>query len=249
MKKNFKCIVAYDGTNYFGWQKQNDCLTVQGVIEYCLEKIFNEKVNTMGASRTDAGVHAFGQVFNFKVDTQINEEGMKKILNSLLPEDIVIKKVAIEDDKFYPRANVKKKFYRYLIYNAAFLPPVLRNYVWHIKEKIDINKFFEIIDLFKGIKDFYSFSSSGSEAKETRKEILNLKIKKQNKFIIFDFIGKSFLYNMIRKIVGVFVEYSLNKITQKEIEMMFEKHDRSILKTIAPAGGLYLIKIIYEKRK
>ena len=249
MVKNFKCIVAYDGTNYFGWQKQNNCLTVQGTIEYCLEKIFNEKINTMGASRTDAGVHAFGQVFNFKVDTQINEDGMKKILNSLLPEDIVIKKVTIEDDKFYPRANVKKKFYRYLIYNSSFLPPVLRNYVWHIEEKIDIRKFYEIVDLFKGIKDFYSFSSSGSEAKETRKQIFNIKIKKQDKLIIFDFIGKSFLYNMIRKIVGAFVEYSLNKITKKEIEMMFEKQDRSILKTIAPANGLYLIKIIYEKRK
>ncbi len=249
MIKNFKCIVSYDGTNYYGWQKQKDFLTVQGIIEYCLEKIFNEKINIIGASRTDARVHAYGQVFNFKIDTKIKNYGLKKMLNSLLPDDIRIKNIFYADNNFSSRFNVKKKFYRYLIYNSFFLPPFLRNYVWHIEKQIEIKKIKEILHLFKGKKNFFSFSTSDDKIKDYEKIIYNINLKKQGKLLILDFFGQSFLYNMIRKIVGCLIEYSFDKITKKDIELMFKNEDRTILKTIAPARGLYLVKVIYNTGK
>ncbi len=247
MTKNFKCIVSYDGTNYYGWQKQKDLPTIQGVIEYCLEKIFNKKINICGASRTDTGVHSLGQVFNFKVDTPITDYGLKKILNSLLPDDIRIKNVSYAPDSFLARVNVKKKFYRYLIYNSLFLPPFLKNYVWHIERKIDIKKIKEILPFFKGKKNYFSFTTSDPGIKNYERQILNINIKKENKIIIFDFFGQSFLYNMIRKIVGCLIEFVFDKLTKDDIELMFKKEDRTIIKNIAPPQGLYLVKIIYNK--
>lgn len=247
MIKNFKCVVTYDGTNYYGWQKQKEFLTVQGMIEYCLEKIFNQKINTTGASRTDAGVHALGQVFNFKVETPITDYGLKKMLNSLLPEDIRIKSVTLAEPGFSSRFNVRKKFYRYIIYNNFFLPPFLKNYVWHIEKNIEVEKIKKILQLFKGKKNYFSFSTSDADTKNYERQILNIKIKRENKYVFFDFFGQSFLYNMIRKIVGCFIEYVFDKMTEDDIEIMFKKNDRTILKTIAPPQGLYLVKIIYNK--
>lgn len=249
MKRHFKCVVAYDGTNYYGWQKQGNFVTVQGLIEYCLEKMFGHKVKTMGASRTDAGVHAYGNVFAFTVVTPIEAKGVKSMLNSLLPEDIRIISAEEGDEFFHPRANVRRKFYRYVIYSATIPYPFYRHHAWHLDEKLDVRKMREVLEVFKGVKNYYSFSASGSPAKSYERSFDSIKIKKEGKFIIMDFQGKAFLYRMIRRVTACIVKYALGGITKQEIEKMFVTQDRQIMRDTAPGEGLYLVKIIYKKGK
>ncbi|HDT14595.1 MAG TPA: tRNA pseudouridine(38-40) synthase TruA [Firmicutes bacterium] len=245
-KKNFKCTAAYKGTSFYGWQRQNDFLTVQGIIEYALEKHFGYAVKTMGASRTDAGVHAKGQVFNFFADTKLAGENIKPILNNLLPDEIRITGVREVNEKFKSRYNVRKKFYRYVIYNSGFIPPFFRENAWHVNKPLDVKKMEEIFPFFEGVKDYFSFSRSGSEAVQFERRVDGIKIKKNGKWITLDFFGKGFLYQQIRRMAAVFAAYAAGDIGREIISDMFAVRDRSVFRESAPACGLYLVKIIYE---
>ncbi len=248
-KKNFKCTVAYKGTVYYGWQKQKNFLTIQGIIEYALGKIFAKEISTYAASRTDAGVHAFGQVFNFKTETSLEPENIKNILNDLLPEDVVIKNIEEADSSFNPRQNVKKKFYRYLIFNANFLHPVYKGLCWQVIKPIKIDEIMKILPAFLGIKNYFSFSKSGSDDKQFERTIDKIRVKRKNKWVYFDFEGQSFLYQMLRKITAVLVMFAHGKVSRETIEEMFKKEDRTISGHIAPPDGLYLMKITYDKNR
>jgi tRNA pseudouridine38-40 synthase len=243
--KNFKCTVSYTGTGYHGWQKQASVVTVQGIIEYALEKFFKKKINITAASRTDSGVHAFGNVFNFKADTPIDAKGLKSVINSMLPADIRIMKCSEADDKFSSRHAARKKFYRYAIYNRRNMRPMYSNFAWHIPEKIDIEKMREILPAFKGMKNYFTFSTAGSDRASYERELRSITIKKQGAWITIDYKGRSFVYNMLRKITAALVFYARGEFTKEQIAEMFEKQDRSLLQYKAPAQGLYLIKIIY----
>ncbi|MCX8093439.1 MAG: tRNA pseudouridine(38-40) synthase TruA [Candidatus Goldbacteria bacterium] len=246
-KKIFKCVVAYNGTNYYGWQRQKDAPTIQGTIEYTLSKFFNREIKIIGASRTDAGVHAFGQVFSFQIDIQIPAANIKSVLNDLLPPDIRIISVNEVNGNFNPRYNVKEKFYRYVIYNGKLLYPFYNNFCWHITQKINTEKICSILNLFEGEKNYFSFSGSGTDYESYIRKINKIKIKTKEKWIFIDFFAKSFLNFMIRKITGTLISFSFDKIKKEDIERMFEIQNRTISNTIAPAQGLYLVKIIYER--
>lgn len=248
-KKIFKCIVSYNGTNYFGWQRQKDAPTIQGTIEYSLSKFFNREIKIIGASRTDAGVHSFGQVFSFQVDTEIeiSASNIKSVLNDLLPQDIRIISASEVAQNFNPRYNVREKFYRYVIYNGKTLYPFYNNFCWHIQDRIDISKIKKILCLFRGEKNYYSFSGSGTDYDSYIRKVNNIKIKTKDKWIFIDFFAKSFLHFMIRKITGTLISFSMDKISEEEIEKMFIIKDRTISNKVAPPQGLYLVKIIYEK--
>jgi tRNA pseudouridine38-40 synthase len=246
-KKNFKCVVSYNGTNYFGWQRQKNAPTIQGAIEYSLSRFFNKEIKIIGASRTDAGVHSFGQVFSFQTDTEIGGTNIKSILNDLLPPDIrIISSNEVSLD-FNARYNVREKFYRYVIFIGKIKYPFYENFCWHITDRIDINKMKEILCLFQGEKDYYSFSGSGTDYKSHVRKINQINVKLKNKFIFIDFFGKAFLHFMIRKITGTIVSFSMDKISKEDIEKMFMVHDRTISNVVAPPQGLYLVKIIYER--
>jgi len=245
--KNFKCTVAYKGTSYYGWQKQRNFLTVQGILEYALEKIFAKQIKTHGASRTDAGVHAFGQVFSFKIETSLRPENVKNILNDLLPDDIVIKNAEEVNYDFTPRENVREKFYRYIVYNAPFLHPVYKGLCWQVEGRIDIGKIRQILPIFTGNKNYFSFSKSGSDDRQFVRSIDKLRVVKKNKWIYFDYEGQGFLYQMLRKITSVFIMFAKDKIEKGLVEEMFEKQDRRLFGYIAPPDGLYLMKITYNK--
>jgi len=247
-KKIIKCVVAYNGTNYFGWQRQKNAPTVQGTIEYSLSKFFNREIKILGASRTDAGVHAFGQVFSFQIDTEIGASNIKNILNDLLPQDIRIVTAREASPNFNARYNVREKFYRYVIFNGGFLYPFYVNFCWHIHDMIDINKIQQILPLFNGEKNYFSFSGSGTEYGNYTRKINRISIRKKSKWIFVDFFARSFLHFMIRKITGTIIAFSLGKISKEEIEKMFMIQDRTISNTVAPPQGLYLVKIIYEKK-
>ena len=248
-RKNFKCVVAYKGLAYYGWQKQKEFVTVQGLLEYALNKIFKQEVHTAGASRTDAGVHAFGQVFNFRVHTDMEAYELQSFLNSLLPDDIVIKSVEEVPDAFNSRWNVRRKFYRYAIFTGKTLLPFHSGLCWHLKNRghLDFEKMKTLLPLFKGLKNYLSFSKSGSDDKTYFRNLNRVRLTKKGHWVYLDFESRGFLYQMVRKLTMVFIYYGLGKITMEDVQKMFEVQDRQFFSNIAPPDGLYLVKIIYDK--
>ncbi len=244
-EKNYKCVVAYDGTGYHGWQKQESFETVQGVIEYALEKLFEKKISVTAASRTDSGVHAHGNVFNFKVKTPYAADGIRSLLNTLLPSDIKIMSCRAADDRFSARTGAKKKFYRYMIWNRPNMLPVHVDFAWHFRDRINADKIREIIPLFIGMKNYLTFSAASSDAKRYERELKSITVSKKGPWIIIDYKGKSFLHNMLRKVTAALVYYAKGSLTRAQVEKMFEKQDRSLMQYMAPPQGLYLVKIIY----
>jgi tRNA pseudouridine38-40 synthase len=243
-RKSYKCVVSYKGSAYHGWQRQEKQVTVQGMIEFALLKFFGGEIKIYGASRTDAGVHAYGQVFSFQLATRIPAQNIKRVLNDLLPADIRIMDCR-EEEGFHARWNVRKKFYRYLIHNTAIKYPLYTGLCWQLDAKLDLEKMRSILSLFKGKKDYRAFSGSGTQHKEFMRTVDSIRIRKQGKWVIIDFMAKSFLYNMIRKITAALVSYGMGEMSRHEIEQMFKTGDRSINRHMAPGEGLYLVKIIY----
>lgn len=247
MIKNFKCVVSYKAANYHGWQKQVNTATVQGMIEYALKKFFGGDIKITGASRTDAGVHAFGQVFSFMVETRLEGRGIKSVLNGILPDDIRIFSCDEAPPDFSARRDVKTKLYRYIIYNRPFLRPVYSDLAWHVREKLDVETMKRLLPLFKGRKDYFTFSAA-SDKEDHFREVKSISIRKKGPWITLDFKGRGFLYNMIRRITGAMVEHAKGALSYTDIEELFGAHDRSKLACTAPPQGLYLVKIIYEKK-
>jgi tRNA pseudouridine38-40 synthase len=249
MVKNFKCVVSYKGSNYSGWQKQKQkqIMTVQGMLEFALQKFFGGEIKTTGASRTDAGVHAFGQVFSFMVETKLEGKGIKSVLNGILPPDIRIRSCDEASFDFSPRRDVKTKLYRYVIYNRQFMSPVFSDLAWHVHDSLDMAGMRTLLPLFKGRKNYFSFSAA-SDKEDHFREVKSIAIKKRGPWITLDFKGRGFLYNMIRRITAAMVEHAKGNLSFKDIEDLFKSEDRSKLTFTAPPHGLYLVKIIYERK-
>lgn len=199
---NILLTISYDGTNYSGWQRQNDFVTVQGKLEEGLTKLFKKYVTVRGASRTDAGVHALGQRANFYIDTTIPMKNLPYAINNFLPKDIVVTDASLVDEEFHPQFDAKNKTYRYKINNAKFPNPIDINYTWHLHKDIDIKLMQEGAKYILGEHDFSAFCASGSVAKTTVRTIYSIEIKKQDDYINFYINGSGFLYNMVRIIVG-----------------------------------------------
>jgi tRNA pseudouridine38-40 synthase len=241
--RNIKITISYDGTNYSGTQKQKNALTIQEVLEKSLEKITNEKIKTIFAGRTDAGVHAKAQVVNFKTNSSIPVEKFPPALNSVLPKDIVVigsEEVALE---FHSRYDAKSKVYKYLILNTSFCLPFYRRYAYWVPEKLDLEKMEKAAIYFLGKKDFTYFCKKGSSVKNKICEIYNLKIKKNKDLIEIEIKANRFLYGMVRMIVGTLIEVGKNKIKPEEVKEILKGEKK--VQNIAPPQGLYLIKVNY----
>ncbi|HDQ25459.1 MAG TPA: tRNA pseudouridine(38-40) synthase TruA [bacterium] len=245
--KNFRLTLSYNGAGYYGWQKQSKFLSVQGLLEYALEKFLGAGVKTTGASRTDAGVHAYGQVVNFRAHTPLDAAGMKAVLNGLLPEDIRVINASLCNPGFNARHNVRKKLYRYVIRNSGIMYPFYRDFCWHLDKKTDTEKIKAVLPLFEGVKDYFSFTRSGGETENYERRVDSIKMTCRGRDIFLDFTAKSFLYNMIRKITAALVCVGDGEMNEGDIRKMFEARDRRLCRHLAPPGGLYLVKIIYER--
>lgn len=234
----------YDGSNYSGWAKQNndDIKTIQNEIELTLSNIFQTKINIFASGRTDKYVHAIDQCFNFKVDTKIPIKAIKKMCDIKLPKDIYIKKIDKVNNTFHARFSIKSKTYLYKV-NIGNLNIFEKDYVYQYNKDININKLKKIINLFIGEKDFLSFSTS--EVENTVREITKLNISKKNNYVFFKITGNGFLRNMVRMIVGVFLNYNENKITIEEIKLLFDNPSKGKAIIKAPGCGLYLYKTNY----
>ncbi len=244
--RNIKLIIEYDGTNYQGWQKQSKGETIQGVIEEKLKKITSEDIHLIGSGRTDAGVHALGQVANFKTNSNIDIYSLQRALNSLLPKDIVIKKVEEVELDFNARKNAKSKLYEYRILNQELPSPFLRTYAWHIPYKLNWIEIRRATQIIIGEHDFSSFRSAGSAVKNSIRKIFRAEWKKGKEgLILFEVEANGFLKQMVRSIVGTLVEVGRGKINSEEFKIILESKDRSKAGPTAPACGLFLKGVKY----
>lgn len=243
--KRIKLTIEYDGTNYSGWQKQPNERTIQGEIENAIERSIGQKAEVFGSGRTDAGVHALGQTAHFDLTLPVPVSKLAFILNNNLPGDIAILQAEEVDSDFHARFSIKEKWYRYKIYNGEKKNAFLANRAVQIREKLDIEKMREVGQILKGEHNFKGFCSSLTASKTFDREIFDINVEMKNDFIYIDVGGNGFLYNMVRIIVGTMVDYSLGKLTKKDILLALEKGDRTKSGQTMPPQGLYLKETIY----
>ena len=235
--------LTYDGSKFYGFQKQNNKETVQGNIERTLSKILNENIKTIGASRTDRGVHAYTQFISFEINKEIDKDKLLNSLNKLINESIYIKSIEVVDDSFSPRYNVLMKEYVYKI-NVGEYNPIEKDYVYQYNKNINISLINKAIKKIKGKHNFKSFTSD-TEKDNYEREIKSIKIIKNNNYVYIYVQAKSFLRYMIRNIVGLLLDINENKKTIEDIDNIFKSENRSSCGRCAPACGLYLNKIKY----
>jgi tRNA pseudouridine38-40 synthase len=254
--KKFKLLLEYDGTAYQGWQVQENRLTIQGVIEDRIFKITGEQSRVIGASRTDAGVHALGQVAAFRTESRFDPETIKKALNALLPQDIRVLDTSEVDDSFNPRDSAVKKSYFYIIANQRESSAFLYRYTWIIQQPLELKSMVEAAQVLIGEHDFSSFRGTGSSTKNPVREVFSLSIERfekldfmtaslDGKFIKLRIEANGFLRHMVRNIVGTLVEIGRGRFTADRIKEILESHDRKLAGPTAPARGLSLERIVY----
>lgn len=245
--RNIKLTIEYDGKDFNGWQKQPNKLNIQGSIEQAISQITGEEIDLQASGRTDAGVHALGQVANFKTNSQIPIEKFAIAINTKLKRSIRIIKAEEVDEKFHSRLSCKRKTYRYIINNSEQGTAIYRNLETNIPNHLDEEKMNEAVKYFIGEHDFKAFKASGTSSKSSVRTIYKAEVfEMPNNRIYIELTGNGFLYNMVRIIAGTLVDVGTGKIQPEDIEKIIESKDRSLAgKTLQP-NGLYLLNVKYE---
>jgi len=253
--RNLKIKIEYKGTNYCGWQTQKNNRntrlqtlqrkSIQEIIEEILQKILQEKVKLISSGRTDAGVHALGQVANFKTTSNIIPKRLQKSLNDLLPEDIVVSSVEEVGGDFHSRFNAKSKVYRYTILNRNYPSVFLKDTVYFYPYPLDIRLMRKESRVLIGRHDFKSFQASGKKEIDTIRTIKKIKILKNKDLIFVDIEGNGFLHNMVRSIVGTLLEIGRGRLRRGSLKKILLSRDRKAAGPTLPARGLCLVKVNY----
>lgn len=239
-QRRIKCVCSYDGSPFSGYQKQLNVTTIQGTIEDALSKIFKKDLTIHSSGRTDKGVHALNQVFHFDIESSIETENIKKVLNSYLPDSIYIKTIEEVDFTFHSRYDVKVKTYQYVI-NLGEYCPIKRNYEWTV-ESLDLQKFDENLKSIIGTHDFTSFTKKTDQ--DTIRTIYNATSKVKDNHLIITIEGNGFMRYMVRNIIGSLVSINKGKL-KYSIEELINMKDINLIKNIAPSCGLYLYSVTY----
>jgi len=242
---NVKLTIAYDGTEYHGWQIQPGMRTIQGVLREAIEGLLGRKVRVCGASRTDAGVSALGQVGLIQIDSPIPTENLAKAITDRLPPDMAVAEAVEAPLGFDVIGAVKSKLYRYTIYTGPVRPVLQIRRCWHIPAKLDIAAMAAAAKLLVGTKDFKSFAAGDEKREDTVRTIFRCDVTDENDWVSVDVEGNSFLYNMVRNIVGTLVEVGVGRWKPEKIKEILEARDRTAAGPLAPATGLCLMHIEY----
>lgn len=243
--KNIKIVIEYDGTRYCGWQRQKNGVSIQETIEKAIEKVTGEKIEIIGSSRTDAGVHAKGQVANFLTSSTVPPEKICYAINSFLPDDIVILSSQEVPLDFHSRYSSKGKKYSYTILNRKIPSALLKNYSAHIPYELNIEDMIRASKYFLGEHDFSAFKSTGSSVKGNVRTIKRLELIKDEDIIKMFIEANGFLYNMVRIIAGTLIEVGKGRIKPDDIPFILDSRDRKKAGPTAPAQGLCLEKVYY----
>lgn len=240
-----KLVVAYDGTNYCGWQIQDNGITVEEVLNRELSKLLNEDIKVIGASRTDSGVHALGNVAVFDTNTRIPAEKISFALNQRLPDDIRIQESCQVSDDFHPRFCDTIKTYEYRIWNDRFPNPVVRLYSKFVYFNIDVEKMERAAKYLIGEHDFKSFCSSRTQVETTVRHVTDINFRREGKMIIMQIKGYGFLYNMVRIIMGTLLKCGMGMYEPEHVKEILEACDRGKAGPKSEACGLTLVGIEY----
>ncbi len=243
--KRFKLVVAYDGTHYCGWQSQPNGVTVEGVLNQKLSELLKEDIQVIGASRTDSGVHALGNVAVFDSETTIPGEKLSYALNQRLPKDIVVQHSCQVADDFHPRHCDSRKTYEYQIYNAQFENPLYSRYSHFVFIPLRIEAMQKAAEIIKGEHDFKSFCSSRGQQLTTVRTVYDLDVTKEGSMVKIRVSGSGFLYNMVRIIVGTLIKVGLGVYPPEYVQEILDAKDRTKAGPKVPAKGLKLIGIEY----
>lgn len=243
--RNLLLTISYDGSNYHGWQIQNNAITVQEVFQKAVEKVFCKKLDIKGCSRTDSGVHANMYCLSLKTDMNISNESVIRALNTYLPKDIAVNSCEEMDDEFHARYNVETKEYIYKLYNGNIRNPFLEKYAFQYRYPIDAEYLNKEAKAFVGTFDYSGFCSAHSGVEDTVRTVKDFQVWREDDMVYFKVEADGFLYNMVRIMVGTLLFVSEGKIKEGELKDVILSKNRKRAGKTAPAQGLYLNKVNY----
>lgn len=247
MRKNYRGIVQYEGTRYQGWQKQvSTDNTIQGKMEAVLSRLEGKPVEIQSSGRTDAGVHAYGQVISFCLDSEKTEQEILTYMNQYLPEDIAVISLVQAGERFHARLNATGKCYEYRVLNSSIPHIFDRRYVYQLEEALDKKAMRKALPYLEGKHDFKAFTSKKNTKKSTIRTIHKITMEEKGEELIFTFYGDGFLYHMVRILMGTLLEVGLHKRTAENIPQVIEGRDREKAGYLVPAKGLALKRVYYD---
>ena len=246
MLRSFLICISYDGTEFCGYQVQDNGRTVGGVMLTALKRVFGEVLNVSGCSRTDSGVHALNYFISFKADTKMSAETVVKALNANLPDDVSVKSCREVADDFHARYSIISKEYEYRMYTADVKSPFMRNYALYLKYPLNVELLNKAAASFEGTHDFSSFMASGSKITDTVRTVYKASVSEVSHGVYsFNISADGFLYNMVRIAVGTLLGVQQGKLLPEDIKGIIEAHDRNKAGFTAPPHGLYLKEVCY----
>ncbi len=246
---NYKLVLQYDGTKLNGWQKQgNTDNTIQGKLEAILERMYGQYVEIHGSGRTDAGVHALGQVANFHAPESFSLEEIKSTLNEYLSKDIRVLKVETVNERFHARLTAKAKTYEYRIDNGEIADVFRRKYVMREENPLNLEAMRQAAGYFIGIHDFKTFCANKKMKKSTVRTICSIDIVEKEGIVAIQYRGNGFLYNMVRILTGTLIEVGRGLRKPEEMQAIIDAQDRGAAGFTAPAQGLYLVEVEYDQK-
>ncbi|MEW6356312.1 MAG: tRNA pseudouridine(38-40) synthase TruA [Planctomycetota bacterium] len=243
--RNIKITVEYDGTNYCGWERQKNGVSIQEMLEKAIEGVTRKKTVIHGSGRTDAGVHALGQVATFQTASEIPAEKLLLAINAHLPRDIVVRKIEEVYGKLHARYDARSKVYRYTVLTGPAGSALDRDRVYHVKYPLNVSRMRKAAKCLLGEHDFRSFTTEAWTRKNTVRTLLDVKIERQGDRIVFTFEGDGFLYNMVRAIVGTLIDIGRGHLKVEDMKVILEARDRSKAGPTTPAKGLCLVEVRY----
>lgn len=244
--RNFKIVLQYEGTRFQGWQRQDSTEnTIQGKLEAILSKMTGHEVQVDGSGRTDAGVHAYGQVANFRIETNKSAAEVMEYMNQFLPEDIRVIKINEASERFHSRLNAVGKTYRYRIWNSVIPTVFERRYVYEVTEKLNLDEMRRAASSLIGKHDFKAFTSNKRSKKSTVRTIEEIQIEQLGKEVVLTYSGDGFLYHMVRILTGTLIEVGLGQRSADSMESLLQSGKREDAGMLVPAKGLALMEVRY----
>jgi len=245
--RTVRCEVAYDGSKFFGWQRQDGFESVQGALEEALDSLLGQVISVQGAGRTDTGVHALRQVAHFHVDTQLADDRLRHALNAHVAEGVVVRRLETCRDDFHARFDAAGKRYLYIVATTRFRPPLGIPYVHWSNRVLDLEAIRAAARVLEGRHDFKAFGNAGSERKTTVRTVSRLRVLARRERFAFVIQGEGFLYNMVRTIAGTLLDVGCGKRSVADVEAALATGERTCAGPTAPAAGLYLLRVLYDE--
>lgn len=244
--KNYKFLIAYDGTRYYGWQRQPGQNTIQGKLESVLSLMCGQETEVIGAGRTDGGVHAEGMTANARLETGQTPEEIRDYMNRYLPDDIAVLEVREASARFHARYNATGKTYRYTCFDGEVKPVFDRKYYTRLEEKPDVERMRRAAEILKGEHDFRNFCVNPRMKKSTVRRVDQIEIERDGGYLRFTVHGTGFLQNMVRIMVGTLLEAGCGRMTEEQVREALENPQRQKAGPTAPAQGLCLVSVDYD---